>query len=114
MTDKRSLKDVDWAVGINKKILQILGIWIYPKETRWQTIRSNLQMIFFTIGLFYLILFPQALALIKVRSNLTLVIDNILPSLSCAAAEFKMLIPWYNKKGKSIHVNPLSNLLLIT
>lgn len=97
---KSSAMDLDWAIGLNRKLLKIFGLWLYPKETQWQTIRSNILVLFFIFGMLAFQIIPQTLALIKVWPNMTLIVDNCVTNIPVITCELKMIIPWFYKKGK--------------
>lgn len=99
VTKDQKATDLKSAIGLNKKVLKILGLWSYSKESQWQTIRSNFLTIFFLSGIFIFVTFPQTLALIKVWGDLTLVIDNLIINLPTTTSLFKVIISWSKKIG---------------
>ncbi|XP_044583325.1 odorant receptor 43a-like isoform X1 [Cotesia glomerata] len=91
-------KDVKWAVGLNRAVLKILGVWYYDNQSQWQTITSNFQTFIFVTGIFSFVTFPQTLALIKVWGDLTLIVDNLIVNLPITTCELKIFILWWHKK----------------
>lgn len=92
-------KDLKWAVGLNRTVLKILGLWYYNNQTRWQTLTFNVQTFIFVIGIFTFVTFPQTLALIKIWGDLTLIVDNLIVNLPITTCELKIFILWWHKKG---------------
>lgn len=97
--------DLNFAIGLNRKVLKVLGLWTYPEDSQYQAIGSHLLVIFFTVTMFSFITIPQSLALIKIWGNLTLIIDNLMINIPVTISIFKMIIPWYNKKGITLTMN---------
>ncbi|XP_053593907.1 odorant receptor 43a-like [Microplitis demolitor] len=91
-------KDLKWAVGLNRTVLKILGLWYYNNQTRWQTLTFNVQTFIFVIGIFTFVTFPQTLALIKIWGDLTLIVDNLIVNLPITTCELKIFILWWHKK----------------
>lgn len=97
--DEKAAIDLNWAIGMNKKMLQILGLWTDSTQSQGQTIRHNLQTLFHAITIFFGTIFPMSLALFKVRDDMSLIVDNLITNVPITIAEGKLIISWYNRKG---------------
>nr|QNL14953.1 olfactory receptor 9 [Aulacocentrum confusum] len=96
---KQSAADLDWAIGLNRKVLKIFGLWSYVGETKWHTVRSNCLTFLFVVGSFCFVTLPQTTALIKVWGNMILVVDNLILNVAATVSEVKVVITWLNKKA---------------
>lgn len=92
-------KDLDWAIGWNRFVLQILGLWTYSKQSLFIGMLSHFHTALIALSILIFVILPQSVALIKVWGRATLIIDNIALNLPVMAAEFKLLVLWYKKKG---------------
>ncbi|CAB0034525.1 unnamed protein product [Trichogramma brassicae] len=97
LVSSRLTNNYNWAVGLNRWSLRLMGIW--PGE-RQQYLRVP-----FMIGIIFFCLFlPQMYALVLVMQHLPLVIDNLLTSCAALTSCFKLLFFWQNRQGKSIYI----------
>ncbi|XP_014238329.1 odorant receptor 13a-like [Trichogramma pretiosum] len=89
--ESTGLKDYNWAVGLNRWSLRLMGIWPGEKQ---QYLRVP-----FMIGIIFFCLFlPQMYALALVMEHLPLVIDNLLTSCAALTSCFKLLFFWQNRQ----------------
>lgn len=95
----KNTADVKWAIGINRIMLNILGLLADTNDTLRRKILSNLQTFIFVFLIFFWSIFPQVLALIKVWGNMTLMFDNMVISIPMSISGLKLIIAWHNKKG---------------
>ncbi|KAK0093232.1 hypothetical protein PV326_014002 [Microctonus aethiopoides] len=90
-------RDLDWAIGWIRVALQILGLWTYPKQSKFTAVLSHIHTAVLALVIFFLQILPQTIALIKVWGMTGLIIDNITMNLPSMVAEFKFIVLWYKK-----------------
>nr|AQN78477.1 olfactory receptor 75 [Meteorus pulchricornis] len=95
--EQSSLEDLEWAISLNRVILQGLGLWTYPNESQLRTALSHIHLGMIGVCMCFLIV-PQTMAMFKVLSVPMLIVDNVGHNLPFLSAEFKLALLWYNKK----------------
>lgn len=99
--NEQSIVEMNRAIGLNRKLLKMLGLWLYPDETHWQAIRSNILTFSLMIGILSMQIIPLNLALIKIWGNLTLMVDNFITNVPILTCELKLIVSWLNKAGNT-------------
>ncbi|KAK0074999.1 hypothetical protein PV325_007513 [Microctonus aethiopoides] len=97
LTKASTKRDLDWAIGWIRVALQILGLWTYPKQSKFTAVLSHIHTAVLALVIFFLQILPQTIALIKVWGMTGLIIDNITMNLPSMVAEFKFIVLWYKK-----------------
>ncbi|XP_044584951.1 uncharacterized protein LOC123265308 isoform X2 [Cotesia glomerata] len=98
MTKSSIVKDVEWAIGSHRTLLQINGLWIYSEKHSWLEVVMNIQTLLLTLSIFGFVTLPQTIALMKTWGNVTLIGDNIMSNLPVTMAGIKLIKMWTNKK----------------
>ncbi|CAD6244590.1 GSCOCT00013406001.3-RA-CDS, partial [Cotesia congregata] len=100
----------EWAIGLHRKALKISGLWLYPKSTKWYIkILMDLQSPFFAASVIVFFSTPEIFALIRVWSDLTLVVDNFLSFIPVFSGQIKLLVLWTKRKAISRIINLIEN-----
>ncbi|XP_011687038.1 PREDICTED: uncharacterized protein LOC105449479 [Wasmannia auropunctata] len=102
------LENLEWAIGLNRCMLKIIGLW--PEETKDQReeLLSKLRLLLNVIMLIFVLTIPALTALIIVWGDMILMIDNLQYTLPLLITLLKVFIMWY-KKGD---LSPLINMIV--
>ncbi|XP_057338124.1 odorant receptor Or2-like [Microplitis mediator] len=110
MVNKDSIvRDVEWAIGSHRRLLQISGLWMYPKKCLWFNVQMNIQTILFALSIFGFVTYPQTSALLKVWGDVTLIGDNIMSNLPVTIAGIKLIKLWTKKRVLVSMINKMEN-----
>ncbi|XP_058807207.1 uncharacterized protein LOC131673321 [Phymastichus coffea] len=88
-------KSFDWAFGLNRLTLKVTGLWPYDSN---KSSRPSLATPIITASIFIFLIVPQMYALVKVRRDLSLVVDNIPVNLCNSMAVVKLIMLWKGRK----------------
>ncbi|RLU20942.1 ObirOr5-U27 [Ooceraea biroi] len=97
-------KDFEWAVKLNRMGLNLLGIWPNPKENPREKLMSNIRALF-TFLVMITVLVPCLHSLIKVHSDVMLIIDNLQITLPILSTVIRLPIFWWKKKAFTSIIN---------
>jgi len=86
-------------VKLNRASLNLLGLWPNPEESPRQKLASNIRVLVSFLMVIALLV-PSIHALIKIHSNIMLIIDNLQWTLPIITTIVRLLIFWWKKKGK--------------
>ncbi|KAF3054343.1 Odorant receptor 075 [Nylanderia fulva] len=98
-------RDFEWAVKLNRFSLRLIGLW--PKiecnvrEVSMYNFRPLMIIVMLTIS----VLIPSVHSLIRIRTNIMLLIDNLqftLPAITCA---IRIIIFWWKKEAVTWMLN---------
>ncbi|XP_012527743.2 odorant receptor 43a [Monomorium pharaonis] len=90
-------QDFEWAVKLNRFTLKVIGLWPKSKYNIQEKLTYNSRPLI-TLIILICNLIPLIHSLIRVHSDITLVIDNLqftLPTITCAV---RIIIFWWKKK----------------
>ncbi|XP_032682171.1 odorant receptor 43a-like [Odontomachus brunneus] len=100
--------DLEWAIGINRVSLKILGLWPDDKLTRRQNLIADAQ----AFSIFFLMMFtailPQTFALFHVWGDIMAFTDNLQISVPFSVTVMKFFIMWIRKE----ELKPLVNMIV--
>ncbi|XP_011879043.1 PREDICTED: odorant receptor 43a-like isoform X2 [Vollenhovia emeryi] len=90
--------DLEWAIGINRFTLQMIGLW--PDETlsSRQKFLANLRAFVIFTTLVTVSIIPSLFSLIRVWSDMIAMIDNLQITLPITATAMKIIIMWLRKE----------------
>ncbi|XP_011687039.1 PREDICTED: odorant receptor 43a-like [Wasmannia auropunctata] len=90
--------DLEWAIGLNRRMLKIIGLWPEESKDQREEILSKLRLLLNVIMLIFVLTIPALMALIKVWGDMVLVIDNLKYTLPLLITVLKVFIMWYKKR----------------
>ncbi|XP_014470225.1 PREDICTED: odorant receptor 43a-like [Dinoponera quadriceps] len=100
--------DLEWAVGVNRISLKILGLWPDDKLTRRQNFFADARALsIFTLMMFAAIV-PQMFAMFHVWGDLIAFTDNLQISVPFSVTVMKFFIMWIRKE----ELKPLVNMIV--
>ncbi|XP_072757062.1 odorant receptor 10-like [Anoplolepis gracilipes] len=110
MDDSKTLAyaDLDWAIGINRISLKILGLWPDDKLSRREQFLANLRSFIIIITMFTIAVVPGLLALLRVWGDLLAMADNLQIALPFMVIVLKFSILWIHKKD----LIPIINMMM--
>lgn len=92
--------DFEWAVRLNRICLNFIGLWPKTAKNPRQKLLFDLRVFIVFLGITIGIVVPAIHALIQIRKDVMLMIDNLqftLPIISCS---IRIFIFWWKKEGK--------------
>lgn len=90
--------DLDWAIGLNRRMLKVIGLWPVNDKGMCDVLLSKVRLIFVATVIFVTTI-PALTSLIRVRSDMMLVIDNLQFTMPLLITTVKIFIIWYKKEG---------------
>jgi len=94
--------DLEWAIGINRVSLKIIGLWPDNKLNHRQRFLANLRAFVIFITMILASIVPGVLALIKVWGNMMAMTDNLQIGLPFSVTAMKFIIMWFRKEGNFV------------
>ncbi|XP_025161003.1 uncharacterized protein LOC112589984 [Harpegnathos saltator] len=91
--------DLDWAIGLNRLMLKIVGLWPPDNRDCHESMKSKIRLLCSIIMILFILAIPTFVSLIRVWGNMILMIDNLIYSLPVLIALFKVYIIWYKQEG---------------
>ncbi|XP_011135367.2 odorant receptor Or2-like [Harpegnathos saltator] len=98
MEHSTGYNDFEWAIGLNRLMLKIIGLWPPDSRDPHETIKSKFRLLCSIIIILFILTIPTFASLIKIWGNMMLMIDNLIYSLSLLIALFKVFIIWYKQE----------------
>ncbi|XP_019698115.1 odorant receptor 43a [Harpegnathos saltator] len=93
------MTDLEWAIGLNRFMLKIIGLWPPDNRDPREAIKSRFRLLYNLITLLFVLAIPSLASLIRVWGNMILMIDNLIYSLPISIAVFKVCIFWYKQEA---------------
>ncbi|XP_025264294.1 odorant receptor 43a-like [Camponotus floridanus] len=111
MDDSKTLAytDLDWAIGINRISLKILGLWPDDKLSHWQKFFANLRAFIIFITMFITSVIPGMLALLRVWGDIVAMADNLQIALPLSVTVLKFIIMRFRKEDLVPIINMIVN-----
>lgn len=91
--------DFTWAVELNRFGLEFVGLWPKIDKTTRNTYISDLRVCIIFIIITFVSGIPLVCSLIRVRSDITLVIDNLQVTLPLMVVSLKLVIMRWKQTG---------------
>ncbi|XP_067209503.1 uncharacterized protein [Linepithema humile] len=92
-----STADLDWAIGINRISLKIIGLWPTNKLTRQQRILADVRAFIIFVTMMSASILPGILALLRVWGDVMAMSDNLQIGLPFTATGIKYIIMWFRR-----------------
>ncbi|KAL6260524.1 hypothetical protein P5V15_008048 [Pogonomyrmex californicus] len=101
MDNSAENNDVEWAIGLNRFMLKIVGLWPQGSKNQREELSSKFRLFFNVITLIFILTIPALVSLIRVWGDMILMIDNLQYTLPLLITTLKVFIMWYNKEALS-------------
>ncbi|KAL0110928.1 hypothetical protein PUN28_012764 [Cardiocondyla obscurior] len=88
----------EWAVRLNRIILDFIGLWPETAQSNRQKIICNLRVFIVFCAVTFGVLVPSIHSLIRIYGDIILILDNLqftLPGISCS---IRIAIFWWKKE----------------
>ncbi|KAF3054238.1 Odorant receptor 182 [Nylanderia fulva] len=90
---------MEWAIGLNRSMLGIVGLWPRDSKNSRKALLSKVRLLFNVITLVFILTIPALMSLIRVWGDMILVIDNLQYTLPLLITVLKISIILCNKKA---------------
>ncbi|XP_072752160.1 odorant receptor 10-like [Anoplolepis gracilipes] len=90
-------QDFLWAVKLNRYSLELSGLWPKSKQTNWEKRMCNLRTFLTFSTIVFAILIPALHSLIRIYSDILLMIDNLQYTIVMIICVIKIIIFWWKK-----------------
>ncbi|XP_019695904.2 odorant receptor 43a-like isoform X1 [Harpegnathos saltator] len=90
--------DLEWAIGLNRLMLKLIGSWPPDNRDPHKTLKSKIRLLCSIIILLFILAIPSFLSLIRVWGDMILMVDNLIYSLPVSIAILKVCIIWYKQE----------------
>ncbi|XP_029168672.1 odorant receptor Or2-like [Nylanderia fulva] len=100
--------DFQWAVKLHRYSLEFIGLWPKSKQTSWEKRMCNLRILFILSIIIFLIL-PCVHSLIRIHSDIILLMDNLQYTLGMIISVLKIIIFWWKKTVVSPIIDMIAN-----
>ncbi|KAF3054340.1 Odorant receptor 095 [Nylanderia fulva] len=100
--------DFEWAVKLNRLALDIIGLWPKIAKNPREKLLCNLRVLSVFLAVTIGVLVPSIHALIIIRGDIMLMMDNLqftLPAISCS---IRIMIFWWKKEA----ILPIMNMIV--
>ncbi|XP_011634402.2 odorant receptor 43a-like [Pogonomyrmex barbatus] len=91
--------DLEWAIGLNRSMLKIIGLWPQENKNQREELLSKFRLSINLITLIFVLTIPALVSLIRIWGDMILMIDNLQYTLPCLITTLKIFIMWYNKEA---------------
>ncbi|KAJ8683331.1 hypothetical protein QAD02_019123 [Eretmocerus hayati] len=90
-------EDRDWALGLNRVSLDLMGIWPHRDDTPRLASLRTLRVPMMIGNLIFATILPQTYALSLVYKDLPLALDNVATNIASVMATMKLILFWQNR-----------------
>ncbi|XP_028048374.1 odorant receptor 45b isoform X2 [Monomorium pharaonis] len=105
LTNLINYVDLEWAIGLQRSMLKIVGLWPQQSKNQRKEFLSKFQFLFTTIVTIFVLTIPALAALRRVWGDLMQMVDNLQLSLPLLVTVLKIFIMWYKKGALSLLIN---------
>ncbi|XP_025074911.1 uncharacterized protein LOC112552860, partial [Pogonomyrmex barbatus] len=98
----------EWAVKLNRIILDVIGLWPKAAQSTREKLMCNFRVLIVFLAVTCGVLIPSLHSLIRIYGDLMLMIDNLqftLPAISCS---IRIVIFWWKKEA----IIPVMNMIV--
>jgi len=90
-------------VKLNRASLNLLGLWPNSEESPREKLMSNIRSLL-TFLMVIILLVPSIHALIRIHSNIMVILDNLQWTLPIFTSVIRLPIFWWRKEGKMFKI----------
>ncbi|KAF3054346.1 Odorant receptor 051 [Nylanderia fulva] len=102
-------KYFEWAVRLNRFSLQFIGLWPNCEQTTWKRRMCNLRAFLVSLTILSVIVIPALHSLMRIHSDIMLVIDNLQFTLPMATCLCRIAIFWWKKEAIAPIINMIAD-----
>ncbi|XP_036140339.1 odorant receptor 49b [Monomorium pharaonis] len=100
-------QDFEWAVKLNRIILEIIGLWPKAAQNSRQKLICNFRVLIVFLAVTCGVLIPSVHSLIRIYGDIMLMTDNLLFTLPAISCSIRIAIFWWKKEA----VIPIINMM---
>ncbi|XP_032681340.1 uncharacterized protein LOC116848890 [Odontomachus brunneus] len=89
--------DFEWAISVNRFMLNIVGLWPSDRDSR-QIVGPKLRQLCSFITIVFVLMIPNLISLIRVWGDMISMINNMQLSLPLTITILKVCIIWYKQE----------------
>ncbi|XP_039312121.1 odorant receptor 43a isoform X1 [Solenopsis invicta] len=97
MNRSNEYNDLEWAIGLHRCMLKIVGLWPQQSKDQYKKFFSKFRMLFNATAIVFILTIPALAQLIKVWGDMIQIIDNLQFTLPFLVTTLKVFIMWYKK-----------------
>ncbi|XP_012215916.2 odorant receptor Or2-like [Linepithema humile] len=101
MDRSNGYNDLEWAIGLNRRMLKLVGLWPQNSTISYEVIFSKFCLLFNIITLIFVLTIPALASLIRVWGDMILMIDNLQYTLPLLITILKVSIMWCKREALS-------------
>ncbi|XP_032681312.1 odorant receptor 47a-like isoform X1 [Odontomachus brunneus] len=109
MDRSNEYNDLQWAIGLNRCMLKIVGLWPPDSNNIRELLFSKLCRLFNIVILIFVLTIPALMSLIRVWGDMMSIIDNLQYTLPLLITILKVSIMWSKKKVLTSLINMITN-----
>ncbi|XP_026826812.1 odorant receptor 43a-like [Ooceraea biroi] len=98
-------RDFEWAVKLNRFSLKLIGLWPMTEDHIPENIIYKCRPLIIILIITFGILIPSIHSLIRIRSNIMLLIDNLQYTLPIITCTIRVVVFWWKKKAVTSVLN---------
>ncbi|XP_025993148.2 odorant receptor 43a-like isoform X2 [Solenopsis invicta] len=99
--------DLEWAIGLHRCMLEIVGLWPQQNKDQYKEFFSKLRMLFNAMIITCMLTIPALAQLINVWGDMIQIIDNLQLTISFLITTLKIFIMWYKKTALLLLINKI-------
>lgn len=93
--------DFEWAIRLNRIMLNFIGIWPSASTNVQNKFLSNVHATFTLIVFVFIGFIPLIHSLVRTWGNLILIIDNLQFTLPLIMSMIKLVVVWWKQTGRT-------------
>lgn len=93
------MTDFEWAIGINRLMLKIVGLWPQNSQDSRPITGAKLRRLCSLVMLLFILTIPNIISLLKVWGDMVLMINNLQYTLPWMITVLKVCIIWRKQEG---------------
>ncbi|XP_039312113.1 odorant receptor 43a-like isoform X2 [Solenopsis invicta] len=99
--------DLEWAIGLHRCMLKIVGLWPQQSRDQYKEFFSNFRMLFNATAMVFILIIPALAQLINVWGDMIQIIDNLQITLPFLVTVLKIFIMWFKKRDLLLLTNKI-------
>ncbi|XP_039312118.1 odorant receptor 43a-like isoform X2 [Solenopsis invicta] len=107
MNSSSEYNDLEWAIGLHRCMLKIIGLWPQQSRDQYKEFFSKFRMLFNATAIVFILTIPALAQLINVWGDMIQIIDNLQFTLAFLVTILKVFIMWYKKEDLLLLTNKI-------